>query len=283
MDFELTEIQRDIQKVCRDLAARELTPNARKWDEAHEWPAAAVKKLAELSLLAVAVPEAWGGAGLDNVCYAVAIEEIARGCASTGVIMSVNNSLYCDPLLKFGTDEQKKEFLTPFARGEKLGCFGLTEPEPAPTPPPRRPWREAGRRVRHQRLEELHHLRPRGRRHRGLRRHRRPPATRASPPSWCPRTRPGLQPRHRRNASSASGAAHSCSILRRLPRAAAEPARRGGRRLQGRHGRPSTAAASASPPRPSASPGPPSRRPWRTRPSARRSASPFATSRPSSS
>ncbi|MHB8874075.1 MAG: acyl-CoA dehydrogenase [Myxococcaceae bacterium] len=129
MDFELTEIQRDIQKVCRELAARERTPNPPNWVENHEWPAAAVKKLAELSLLAVAVPEDFGGAGLDNVCYAVAIEEIARGCASTGVIMSVNNSLYCDPVMKFGTDEQKREFLTPFARGEKLGCFGLTEPE----------------------------------------------------------------------------------------------------------------------------------------------------------
>ncbi len=129
MNFELTDIQREIQKLTRELAARELTPNARRWDEHHEWPTDAVKKLAELSLLGVAVPEALGGAGLDNVCYAIAMEEISRGCASTGVIMSVNNSLYCDPVLKFGTDEQKKEFLVPYARGEKLGCFGLTEPE----------------------------------------------------------------------------------------------------------------------------------------------------------
>ncbi len=129
MNFELTEIQRDIQKLTREFAARELTPNARTWDENHEWPAEAVKKLAELSLLAVAVPEDEGGAGLDNVCYALAMEEISRGCASTGVIMSVNNSLYCDPVKKFGTEEQKKSFLHHFARGEKLGCFGLTEPQ----------------------------------------------------------------------------------------------------------------------------------------------------------
>ncbi|HVE81900.1 MAG TPA: acyl-CoA dehydrogenase family protein [Myxococcales bacterium] len=129
MDFELTDMQREIQRLTREFAARELTPNARKWDETHAWPEEAVKKLAELSLLAVAVPEAWGGAGLDHVAYAVAMEEISRGCASTGVIMSVNNSLYCDPVLKFGTDEQRKEFLVPYARGEKLGCFGLTEPE----------------------------------------------------------------------------------------------------------------------------------------------------------
>ena len=129
MNFELTDVQREIQRMCREFAARELIPNARKWDETHQWPTDAVKKLAELSLLGVAVPEQYGGAGLDNVCYAVAMEEISRGCASTGVIMSVNNSLYCDPVMKFGTETQKAEFLTPFARGEKLGCFGLTEPE----------------------------------------------------------------------------------------------------------------------------------------------------------
>ncbi|MCC6337760.1 MAG: acyl-CoA dehydrogenase family protein [Myxococcales bacterium] len=129
MNFELTEVQRDIQKLCRDFAARELIPHAKKWDEHHEWPTEAVKKLAELSLLGVAVPEQWGGAALDNVCYALAMEEISRGCASTGVIMSVNNSLYSDPILKFGTDAQKEKWLKPFASGQKLGCFGLTEPQ----------------------------------------------------------------------------------------------------------------------------------------------------------
>lgn len=129
MNFELTDLQKEIQRVTREVAQKELLPHARHWDEKHLWPEEAVKKLAELSLLGVAVPEVFGGAGLDNVCYALAIEEISRGCASTGVIMSVNNSLYCDPVMKFGTEAQKKEFLTPFARGEKLGCFGLTEPQ----------------------------------------------------------------------------------------------------------------------------------------------------------
>lgn len=129
MDFELTDIQQETQKMCREFAARELTPNARRWDHEHQWPGEAVKKLGELSLLGVAVPEEYGGAGLDNVSYALAVEEISRGCASTGVIMSVNNSLYCDPILKFGNEAQKREYLVPFARGEKLGCFGLTEPE----------------------------------------------------------------------------------------------------------------------------------------------------------
>jgi len=129
MIFELTDVQREIQKTCRELAARELQPHARGWDERHEFPTDAVKRLGELGLLGICVPEEHGGAGLDAVSYAIAIEELSRGCASTGVIASVNNSLYCDPVLKFGTDAQKEEFLKPFARGEKLGCFGLTEPE----------------------------------------------------------------------------------------------------------------------------------------------------------
>lgn len=129
MNFELTDLQRETQRMCREFAARELIPHAKHLDEHHEFPREAVKKLAELSLLGVAVPDTYGGAGLDNVCYALAMEEISRGDASVGVIMSVNNSLYCDPVMKFGTEEQKQEFLVPFARGEKLGCFGLTEPE----------------------------------------------------------------------------------------------------------------------------------------------------------
>jgi len=128
MDIELSEEQRQVRDLCRQFADEELRPNARKWDAEHHFPREAVKKLGEMGLLGVAVPPEWGGAGMDNVCYALAMEEISRGCAGTGVIMSVNNSLYCDPVLKFGTDEQKREFLTPFARGEKLGAFALTEP-----------------------------------------------------------------------------------------------------------------------------------------------------------
>ncbi len=128
MNIQLTEEQRQVRDLCRQFADAELKPNARKWDHDHQFPAEAVKKLGELGLLGVAIPPELGGAGMDNVSYAVGMEEISRGCAGTGVIMSVNNSLYCDPVHKFGTDDQKREFLTPFARGERLGAFALTEP-----------------------------------------------------------------------------------------------------------------------------------------------------------
>src|SRR5215467_3493993 len=128
MDFDLTEEQRLIQQTARDFAQREIAPKAAELDKSGRWPAEIVKKMAELGFLGVAVPQEHGGAGLDNVCYALAMEEISAACASCGVIMSVNNSLFCDPILKFGSDQQKKDVLAPCARGEKLGCFGLTEP-----------------------------------------------------------------------------------------------------------------------------------------------------------
>ena len=129
MNFELTEEQRLIQQMTRDFANRELVPLAAELDETARFPAEIVGKLAELGLMGVAVPPEYGGSGMDHVSYAVAMEEISRGCASTGVIMSVNNSLVCDPLWKFGKEEQKQEWLRPLASGEKLGCFALSEPE----------------------------------------------------------------------------------------------------------------------------------------------------------
>jgi butyryl-CoA dehydrogenase len=129
MDFALTEEQLLIQKTARELALKEILPQAAKIDEEHRFPAELVKRLAGLGFLGMAVPEKWGGAGLYNVSYVLAMEEISRACASTGVIMSVNNSLVCDPILKFGTDAQKQRWLVPLARGEVLGCFALSEPE----------------------------------------------------------------------------------------------------------------------------------------------------------
>ncbi|MGE0788740.1 MAG: acyl-CoA dehydrogenase [Sandaracinaceae bacterium] len=128
MDFELTDDQKLVQQMAREFAERDVKPLARELDKTGRWPAELVAKMGELGLLGVAVPSEHGGAGADNVSYAVAMEEIARACASTAVIMSVNNSLVCDPLLKFGNPDQKKRFLAPLAAGDKLGCFGLTEP-----------------------------------------------------------------------------------------------------------------------------------------------------------
>ena len=170
MDIELTEEQRQVQSLCRDFAEEELRPNARRWDAEHEFPREAVKKLGELGLLGVAVPAEWGGAGMDTVAYALAMEEISRGCAGTGVIMSVNNSLYCDPVLKYGDDAQKREFLAPFARGEKLGASRSPSPMSGSDAAEMRTTAVArGGRLRPRRLEELHHERPAGGRDPGLR------------------------------------------------------------------------------------------------------------------
>lgn len=128
MDFELTQEQKMIRDMVEDFAKNEIKPLAEKVDKEHYFPKENIKKLAELGLMGVAVPEKYGGGGMDNICYVLALEAVSRYCASTGVIMSVNNSLACDPILRYGTEEQKKEFLTPMAKGEKLGCLGLTEP-----------------------------------------------------------------------------------------------------------------------------------------------------------
>ncbi|RJP68215.1 MAG: acyl-CoA dehydrogenase [Candidatus Abyssobacteria bacterium SURF_17] len=128
MDFELTEEQRMIQDMARNFAEKEVAPVAAELDDTHRFPTELAQKMGELGLMGVAVPDQYGGAGMDCVSYVVALEEISRACANTGVIMSVNNSLVCDPILSNGTEEQKKKFLTPLASGKKIGCFGLTEP-----------------------------------------------------------------------------------------------------------------------------------------------------------
>ena len=128
MDFELTEEQKLIQQTARDFAQREIAPKAAEIDKSGRWPAEIVARMAELGFLGMAIPPEYGGGGLDALSYAIAMEEISAACASSGVIMSVNNSLFCDPVYKFGTEKQKSEILTPTAQGKMLGCFGLTEP-----------------------------------------------------------------------------------------------------------------------------------------------------------
>ncbi|HEV8631606.1 MAG TPA: acyl-CoA dehydrogenase [Thermoanaerobaculia bacterium] len=126
--MELLEEQRLLRDTVRRFADEVVAPRAREIDQSGEFPRDSFAQAAELGLGGVTVPEQYGGAGMDTISYCLVIEEISRVCASTGVILSVNNSLVCDPLLKFGSEEQKQRFLEPLARGEKLGCFALTEP-----------------------------------------------------------------------------------------------------------------------------------------------------------
>ncbi len=128
MDFQLTEEQQMMKEMAHKFADNRVKPGAAERDRTHEFPVDILKECAELGFMGVAVPEEWGGAGMDYLSYAIMMEEISRACASTGVILSVNNSLVCDPLMKFGTDAQKEKYLKPLAMGEKLGCFALTEP-----------------------------------------------------------------------------------------------------------------------------------------------------------
>jgi len=129
VNLELSEEQTLLQRTVREFAEAEVKPHARELDETGHFPHETFRKAAELGLTAVAIPESEGGAGMDHTCYSIMIEEIARVCASTSVVLSVQNSLYCDPIHRVGTDEQKKKFLLPYARGEKIGCYALTEPQ----------------------------------------------------------------------------------------------------------------------------------------------------------
>jgi butyryl-CoA dehydrogenase len=129
VNLELNEEQKLLQKSVREFAETEVRPLAKELDETGRFPRDLFKKAAELGLTGVAFPEAEGGAGFDHTAYTIVIEEISRCCASTGVILSVQNSLFCDPIHRFGTEAQRKKFLLPFTRGEKIGCYALTEPQ----------------------------------------------------------------------------------------------------------------------------------------------------------
>jgi len=117
-----------IRDMARDFAAREVAPIAAHIDKHEEFPTEVVKKMGELGFMGMNVSEEFGGAGLDSVCAALVVEEVSKACASCGVIMSVNNSLVCWPLEKYGNAEQKKKWLTPLASGQKLGAYCLSEP-----------------------------------------------------------------------------------------------------------------------------------------------------------
>ncbi|XP_077995488.1 short-chain specific acyl-CoA dehydrogenase, mitochondrial-like [Glandiceps talaboti] len=126
--IDLPETHDMLRKTCRDFADNELKPIAGMLDKEHKYPVEQVKKMGELGLMSIIVPEKYGGTGLDYLAYAIAMEEISRGCASCGCIMSVNNSLYLAPILQFGNEAQKEQYITPFVNGDRVGCFGLSEP-----------------------------------------------------------------------------------------------------------------------------------------------------------
>jgi butyryl-CoA dehydrogenase len=128
MHLDLTEEQALLQSSVRQFAEERVRPQAAAIDQSGRFPRELFAEAGELGLAGVCVPAAWGGSEMDTVSYAIVIEEISRVCANLGVILSVNNSLVCDPIERFGNEDQKKRFLTPLARGEKLGCFALTEP-----------------------------------------------------------------------------------------------------------------------------------------------------------
>jgi alkylation response protein AidB-like acyl-CoA dehydrogenase len=127
--FALSDDQREIQALARDFAQAEIEPHAADWDRAHGFPRALIGKLAELGLMGVCVPEAYGGAGADFLSYILVLEELSRADAGVGVTVAVHTSATTLPILTFGTDEQRSRFVPPLARGEVVGAFALTEPE----------------------------------------------------------------------------------------------------------------------------------------------------------
>jgi alkylation response protein AidB-like acyl-CoA dehydrogenase len=128
LSLQLSSEHEDIRRAVRDFARKEIVPVAAHFDETGEFPADIIKKMGAMGLMGIEIPEEYGGAGMDTVAYALAMEEIAKADAATSTIMSVNNSLVNHALYKFGTEEQKQKYLVPIASGEKIGAYSLTEP-----------------------------------------------------------------------------------------------------------------------------------------------------------
>lgn len=126
--FALTAEHEMIRQAARDFAQNEIAPIAAEFDESGEFPGQTIKKMGDMGFMGIEVPEEYGGAGMDALSYVLALEEICKVDAAHGTIMSVNNSLYCNGIMKFGTEEQKKKFVTPVASGKKVGAYSLTEP-----------------------------------------------------------------------------------------------------------------------------------------------------------
>jgi alkylation response protein AidB-like acyl-CoA dehydrogenase len=129
MDFALTDDQREIQSLAREFADAEISPHAAEWDREHRFPAEVFGRLADLGLMGVCVPEEDGGAGADFLSYVLVLEELSRADAGVGVTVAVHTSACTLPILAFGTEEQRRRFVPPLARGEAIGAFALTEAE----------------------------------------------------------------------------------------------------------------------------------------------------------
>ncbi len=129
MDFSFTDDQRLIRDTVRQFMEAEMRPHIREWERKEHFPLAQIQKLGELGCCGMLIPEEWGGTASDTISYAMMLEEVARVCASTAVVLSVTNSVVAVPIWKHGTDEQKKKYLPRLARGEILGAFCLTEPQ----------------------------------------------------------------------------------------------------------------------------------------------------------
>ncbi|WP_313119004.1 acyl-CoA dehydrogenase [Proteiniclasticum ruminis] len=128
MNFELSKKQALSLKLFKEFSLNEVKPLAQEVDELERFPVETVEKMAKIGMLGIPVPENYGGSGGDNLTYIMAVEELSKHCATTGVIVSAHTSLACAPLLAFGTEAQKEKYLLPLASGDKLGAFGLTEP-----------------------------------------------------------------------------------------------------------------------------------------------------------
>ena len=128
MNLTLSDEHEMIRQAARKFAQERIAPIAAEFDESGEFPMETVREMGQMGFMGIEVPEEYGGAGMDTIAYVLAVEEISKADASHGVIMSVNNSLFCNAILMFGTEEQKQKHMAPVARGEKIGAYSLTEP-----------------------------------------------------------------------------------------------------------------------------------------------------------
>src|SRR4030065_2931216 len=126
--FPFTDEHESIRQAARNFAQKEIAPVAAEFDESGEFPSKTIKKMGEMGFMGIEVPEEYGGAGMDTLAYVLALEEICKVDAAHGTIMSVNNSLFCNGILKFGTEAQKQKYLVAVASGEAIGAYSLTEP-----------------------------------------------------------------------------------------------------------------------------------------------------------